>query len=409
LLPARRVRVLESDFYVVWTGFTTRAPQAAGAVGEVPTAILEAQGPLALLANPNLKISPPPLHHARTGAVIHAILDAAGWPPANRIVDVGDAIINHWFVQDIGALEALQQIADAEGGFLREGTNWDIVFESRYHRYDAERSLVSQATLSDTTGALLGYSELALDEEEVYNRAEVVVTEYVEDPETSELWRLEPITLQPGEIRLVIAQYPEEIAFVEGATVTTKIVTPLTLTANATLAEVPRARGVEYTLTNTHLTLALQVELRLTGHATRKVSEQLVRRDDLVSLGKYGLRTFPFTSPWFNAAYADSQALWALATYKEPHPVLQTGFPPIDPDMLYFVTQREVSDRISLVATSWQTQFGITGDFYIESVSVRLASRAVPMYSLTLSPAEADPGWGRFDVSTFDTSMRLAW
>lgn len=411
MLPRRKMKIsmLAPIAGVLWTGWTAAAPKAAATVGGVPTATLEGIGALGLLANPNLKINPPPLHFVKTGVAVNAVLDAVGWPAANRIIDAGDMYVGDWFPEDIGALEALQQLADLEGGIIREGKNWDIVFESRYHRQADAASIASQGTFTDALGAVLGYDELGVGEEQVYNRAEVTVTQFRQDAVASQLWLLNPITLGPGETRIIIAQYPADVAFADAGLTHNMAINPPTFPGVVTITPTIRARRVEYALTNTHGSIGVSVTLQLVGRAFRQVTQFLVRKEDLTSQSKYQLSMYPFPSPWhWNEAYASAQAEWVIETYKEPSPTLRLGFPAGDDVMLAQVVAREMSDRISLVATSWQTQFGISGDFYVENQGFRWAARDMPQFFMDLSQAAADPGFFKFDVGKFDTVGKLA-
>ena len=414
LLPKRRVRLrsVNTDRNL-WTGFLSGPPHPTAIQGTVPKAELNAVGPLALLGRSSLKISPPAMVHAKTGAIINAILDAAGWPAADRIIDAGEVTLGHWFVENIGVLEALQQIVEAEGGFLREGTNWDIVFEGRYHRFSSTPSAVSQGSFSDSAVAQLPYRGVTQDDplRAIFNRVEVGVSQYRQDAAFVELWRMEPISLQPGESRTIIAAFTDRtVAFITTGLSTAKTVIPASIDASVTWTEVITAHRVAYTITNSHATLAAEVMLVLTGRPWREVSKSLVMREDVVSQGKYDLRTYPFSSPWFfNLAYADSAAQWVLATYKDPHPVMGLTFP-IKPDDLWLQTvMRALSHRITLTANSVATQLGVNQDFYIEGMGLVLPHEGIPQFSMILSPANANPGYFTLDVSTLGGGAPIAY
>jgi hypothetical protein len=63
-----------------------------------------------------------------SGARIDAILDAVGWPTAERDIDVGTATVPANTLENISALEHLQQVAHAEGGRFFIGKNGFAVF-----------------------------------------------------------------------------------------------------------------------------------------------------------------------------------------------------------------------------------------------------------------------------------------
>ncbi len=408
MLPGRRVRARSvTGDTTLWTGFTASAPKALAAVGSPPTASIEAVGPFALLANSNLKINPPLMRNVRSGAVINMILDLAGWPAANRIIDDGDMIIGAWFPQNIGVMEALQQIEEAEGGFLREGRNWDIVFESRYHRiYDA-LSATSQATFSDAAASELPYDQIEQDYtlREIVNRAEVPATTYVHDEVPILLASLGATSLMAGQTVEMLVRYAEGVAFVDPTEpmLIEAVVQPDSISASIVATLEPLATSVKVTLTNTHGSLAMSVTAGIYGYGWRITNELRVVREDLPSQDAYQLRTYPFSSPWFSSlAQAEAQAQWAIDRYKDPHPVLRLGYPALPTTMFVQTLLREISDRVTVEAESWQTQFGISSDFYIEGMGLELRALAIPRYTMILSEALPDPGYARFDVDDFD-------
>jgi len=408
LLPKRKLRVrsLTVD-QIVWTGFTAGPPKPIGQVGTYPQASLEAIGPLALLANNNLKISPPPMKHVKTGAVINAILDAANWPSDQRIIDDGDVEIGHWFIENKGVLEALQEIEEVENGFLCEGTNWDIVFQSRYHRNFTLSSNTSLATFSDAFNSDLPYDVVEQDDplRQIFNRVEVTVNNYTLGSYRT-LWELtDTVIIQPGESVTVIAVY-KNIAYVERQYLTPQISfgSFAYFSYINVLSQVYYAKRSEFVIKNTHPTLDMKLSVVISGQPWLETTDVTVRKEDLASQMKYDLRTFPFPSPWYyNRANAESQALWALATYKDPHPVMQVGFPPLPTDMWLQSIQRKLSDRITLVATSPQTQLGISRDFWIEAYSLKLQSGALPRYTMNLSEAPPLTYYFRVDVDVLDS------
>jgi hypothetical protein len=416
LLPRRKVRLrsVTAD-QVLFTGFLDGPPKPTVKQGSLARASLSASGPFALLANSNLRISLPLQQNQRSGVIIGLILDAAGWPAANRIIDTGDVLIGNWAIEDKGVMEALQEIEEAEGGFLREGTNWDIVFESRYARLLNARSISSQATFSDSAVAVLPYKEIDQDDplRQIYNRVEVPVQYYTLDAADSVLWQsVEIISLSPGETRVITAKYGSGIAFARTIPFLQLIttVTPSSLTASLSTALTPNAKSARISLTNTHGSSSMQVAVSLSGKAYRESTKYSVRREDAASQALYNLRTYPFASPWFaNLAYAESTADWVIATYKDPHPVLGVGFP-LKPDLLWMQSiQRVISDRITLTANGTQVPLGINQDFFIESISLSLRTKQIPRYSMALSPAPAPTAWGRFDVHKFNTDFLLAY
>lgn len=413
LLPRRKVRLrsVNADT-VIFAGFLEGPPKVTTEQGSLPKAELNVIGPLALLGNPNLKISVALMENVRTDQVVTAILDAAGWPVANRTIARGDVVLGRWFAEEKGALQALQEIEEAEGGFLREGVNWDIIFENRYYRYYNSSSNTSQATLSDAASAALPYRGINQDDplRQIYNRIEVEVKSYVMDSVDSTLWSSpEVITLQAGESRTIYAKFASDIAFVRTIPYITYVatVTPSSLSGSLTTLFTPRGRSVLVTLTNTHGSSSMEVTFVIIGKAFRDSDSVIVRREDTTSQSKYDIRTYPFSSPWYpNIAYADAAASFALDMYKDPHPVLGIQFP-IKPDAMWLESVfRRISHRITVTANGTQTYLGINEDFFVEGMGISLQNKQLPKFSMILSPAVVIAGagaWWQLDVDHLGT------
>lgn len=86
-----------------------------------------------------------------SGARIHSILDAAGWPQNLRTVDTG---VTRLEVQNASqtVLDMLQEVAATEVGAVYVEDDGSIVFADRYSLISDARALTSQATY-DTTAA----------------------------------------------------------------------------------------------------------------------------------------------------------------------------------------------------------------------------------------------------------------
>ncbi|MEW6472739.1 MAG: LamG-like jellyroll fold domain-containing protein [Actinomycetota bacterium] len=107
-----------------------------------------------------------------SGARINRILDAIGWPAADRQIDTGVAVLQS---AELGgtALEALQRIAETEQGRLFVTTDGKIRFIARDNLLRAPYT-TSQATFGDD-GSELEYGDLSYDDSDrtIYNEAQV--------------------------------------------------------------------------------------------------------------------------------------------------------------------------------------------------------------------------------------------
>lgn len=415
LLPFRKVR-LRSVYgsRILWTGFASGPPKPITQQGALPRASLEAVGALAILGNPNTRINPPAMQNATTGQIIHAILDAAGWPSSARIIDTGEVTLANWFVEDKGVLQALQEIEEAEGGRILEGTNWDIIFESRYHRLTS--SAVSQATFDDSVTPVLGYRAADQDDpiRHVFNDVEITVNPMTTPGATQVLWTLDsPFTVAPLSSVTFIAKISDStIAFA------TSWVNPVVTTdyiisgGTVVVTSVQTARTLEITVTNNHASqTAAGSLLRARGIPVIKGNPYKIRVIDQASINTYGRRAFPFPSPWFpNEAFARSSADLAIARYKDPHAVVaQTHIPQASAALQAGSIPRELSERVTFTANSAQTDLGISQDFYIEQIHHKLERKKLHETSWILTPAETNPGYWILGTSTLGTDTKLAY
>jgi hypothetical protein len=107
-----------------------------------------------------------------SGARVGRILDAAGWPAADRQIDTGVAVLQG---ADLGgnALAALQKVEETEQGRLFVTTDGKVRFIGRDKLLQAPYT-TSQATYGDS-GAELEYDDLVYryDDQTIYNEAHV--------------------------------------------------------------------------------------------------------------------------------------------------------------------------------------------------------------------------------------------
>lgn len=86
-----------------------------------------------------------------TDVAITAILDAVGWPAADRIIDTGDTTLLYWWADGENALQALVTILATEGAgsCAYEDGNGVFHFESRTYRESNPRSTTTQYIITD--------------------------------------------------------------------------------------------------------------------------------------------------------------------------------------------------------------------------------------------------------------------
>lgn len=108
-----------------------------------------------------------------TGTRINRILDTAGWPDEDRVIDVGDSTLQATTLQG-NALSEAQLATDSELGELYVDTQGRIAFRRRLGIYEDIRSNTSQARFGDDRTALpqeLPYAdvEISSDAASLYN------------------------------------------------------------------------------------------------------------------------------------------------------------------------------------------------------------------------------------------------
>lgn len=84
----------------------------------------------------------------RTGEAIGLLLDAVGWAPDARDLDLGVSYLPYWWLDDTDAYDALMQLVDSEGGpaMATVDSQGRLVFRDRHHRLTRPASLTAQAT-----------------------------------------------------------------------------------------------------------------------------------------------------------------------------------------------------------------------------------------------------------------------
>lgn len=112
-----------------------------------------------------------------SGARINRLLDLAGWPTADRLIDTGTiTVVAKGFArtENASVLQHLQEVADSElGKFFVDGAG-HAVFHDRSHRATAARSTASQATFSnDGVGFDWEDVELSYGRDQIVNEATI--------------------------------------------------------------------------------------------------------------------------------------------------------------------------------------------------------------------------------------------
>jgi hypothetical protein len=127
ILPMRQIRILatwSSTDYPVFQGFVESWPVVFPGEMDTEVTVSLVDG-FTMLARAFVSGG---FIEQSSGARIEAILDAVAWPEAERDIDVGIQTVPALTLENVSALEHLQQIAHAEGGRLFMGRDGKVVF-----------------------------------------------------------------------------------------------------------------------------------------------------------------------------------------------------------------------------------------------------------------------------------------
>lgn len=440
IVPGRKVRLLGGsgsfpytfpivfDDNVVWTGFLERLiPEPSP--GGPNLARLEAVGPLGYLNQ--RRVSMAMAATIATGAAVDDVLDAAGWPAADRSIDTGQTTMTRFWTDRVETVTALRKVEDTENGFIVETRAGKLAFEDRHHRL-AGTHLTSQATFSDAAGAARRYSGIRQEDPlpSIFNVFEVTVQRYTVGG-LAVLWTLSESganspALLAGESKTWWASYPNPDSATDGIAVdawTTPVAsTDYTvntqsggggsdLSASVAVAVEKFAQTMKITLTNNSASDGYVTLLQARGTPVTADDPVTMMAEDATSQTSYGERTYP--APGEFVPDTDEGQDWAtynLGIYKDPIPLLAiTLAANRDNTHLAEALTRDISDRITVVAEN-DAGLGINEDFFIEAEH-HVIDMAGARHQVTwdVSPASGYAGTWVLGISELGISARWAY
>jgi hypothetical protein len=392
---------------IQWRGYLDSIdPEARLGGGHL--AKLRALGPLSIVRDKTVNVQIQTNY--QTGAAVGKILDGVDWPVGDRLIDAGNSIMSYWFTSGkVNALNALQDVEETEAGFLREMKDGKIAFEGRNHR-NAGSHILSQCYFSDAATAWYPYSAISQSDflKTIYNVIEADVKDYTVGA-LAVLWVLSDLATSPLAIAAagsvsVWAKYPTQASSYSAIAVdawTTPVATTdflanslptgtgTNLTADITVAVSKFDTSMKITLTNGGASLAYITFLQARGTPIAALDAVKVTRENTVSQGKYGLRTYPVPAKFLSDAEAAGRYCdLILAAYKDPAPVITMSYlANISNATLNEALTRDISDRVTLCATG-NSKIGADQDFFVESInhSLKIKEHRV---TYQLSPAAA--------------------
>lgn len=313
------------------------------------------------------KISTAVHHSIRTGEAINLILDAAGWPEADRDIDLGASTIRWWWEEETDAFTALVRTVNTEGppAIITADGDGAIVFRDRHHRLLDSASLTSQATFRGTGTEPLHSEPMIIDHgwKHIVNAVTFSVDEYAPAMIADVVWTSDrSISVADGETVQIRAESTEP--FINA------------ITPEAGTDYILQSGSIEVTLTRDSGASTL-IRIKATGGPAVIDSLQLrafpltvartvqVRAEEPVSIGKYRRRTYdPPPTPWLNANDAVGIADVILAHRATRRPTVQIVIRNANDARLTQMLERDLSDRITII----EDEASLSDEFYIEQI-----------------------------------------
>ncbi len=342
----------------------------------------------------------------RTDEAIGHVLDAAGWPAADRVIATGDTTMNWWWVDEQDAWDALTDLLETEGAgaSLYEDGEGNVHFESRSYRAITTRCTTVQATFDATTsGSNPGFTAVSFTQNarDVYNDVSMTVA-HRDFWNGKVVWTYgSSLTLTGGQVLEIFAHVDDPIYSVTAPVVTTDYaVTAGSLTSfNATLISattvklVITAGGGGVTLDGpSGSTTGPQLRANILWTYYKEQASQTTSADPLfasrtrsLSLNDAGAR--------MEIPQATAQALCDAAAvyYSIGRPSVSFGIVNRDATRLAQIMQRQISDRVHV--DTGPNEFA--GDVWIEQLNyeITLGGR-VARCGIVASRASSGTGGG---------------
>jgi hypothetical protein len=423
ILPGRKVRLRTTApvAAILWTGYLEKL-LPSGKVYGIPTVQMEATGPISRIVGK--KVTAAASTSQMTGTIIGTILDDAGWPADERSIDEGQTAIDNWFVNGGNALNAVRDVEETELGLFSEGADGKLVFEDRHHRLKVPHT-TSQQTYSDISGAEMQYNDIEQQDpiSDIYNDISAVVTRYTTAENAEVLWTLDdsPV-LAPGESVTFWAEYPNTnkdsstgayVASWETPVVGTDITQTGVDNSDISVSASKFSNNMKIVITNNNaVSTATLTLVQALGVKVTKNTPVGITSEDVTSQDNYGKRTYPLPAPWLQSVNVGRDYTnYIVGRYKNPVPVISLSYIANKSDAaLTEMLIRNISDRITVIATGNTTELGINDDFFIESIHHRISnSGTLHVVTYELSDAYGDGGFWVLGTSELGTNTKLAY
>ena len=359
----------------------------------------------------NARVKPLPVSAgALPGALLNSVLDRANWPAGKRIIEDGQTVTGPYFPEETLAFDAIGDIEQTEGGLTFEDGAGNFVFQDRSFRLTGE-ALIPQATFSDIPGAPVSYLRSTKPDEpvrDVYNEVTVIVSK-ASTAATAVIWTFDDTlpSIPAGTSLIIVATY-SDTGFINW--LTPVIGTDVAATvpdSDLAVVVVKSSKEMRMTITNSAALPTTLTTLQARGSRIT-FTEYGYSTDDLRSIDRYGLKTYPLEVPYLadlNIAIDRAHAI--VTQYAEPNPIIDVQFEIYSDELRDTLYSLEVSSRIRFIAQGIVTNLGFDTDFYVEGVrESRDYASGVHYVILELSSAAAYSGFFIWGISQWGVDTK---
>lgn len=413
----------------LWHGFVTRIVPGPSVKG-VDTVIIEGEGPLGYVNQK--EITPPVIANMVTGSIVSTLLDKTGWANSGtmtgsfRDLDAGQTTVVTFVHALDKPLAIIRKVEETEGGFIRESNSGKIVFESRTRRGQSPYT-TSVATFTDSPTGTLFYNEINQEEPLAFVFNEMVTTiQTYGTGATGTLWKLAStgVEIPPSGSRTFVATFPGPTAAVNQIGVFSWNTPTATADYNVTsdpagtgtnlnslvvVTTVDNVNQLELIITNTSTRLAYIAALQARGIPLQRDDPLVIPKRDGTSEVTFGKRTAPIHGGYTPSVQEGVDwADWNVAVYGDPTPRFGISFIANRSEAhIDHAIRRDVSDRITLVATGTTNNLGVTGDFFIERVEGKIEADRTYTVKYLVSEAQQFSDMWVMNVSSLGINNRL--
>jgi len=304
----------------------------------------------------------------RTGEAIGYILDAAGWPAADRDLDSGATYIRWWWEEGTDAFAAVERVLNSEGipALVTVDVDGNFVFRDRHHRLTRAASITLQATFRDTGTEPVMTAPLEYDHgwRDIINSVTFSVAERDPAPELSAVWTASGvISIADGETVPLRVEVSDPFI---GA-IMPEAGTDYTLLSGAVTITLSRTQGASATIfitANGGPATIDALQLRAYPLVVRRTVQ--IHAEDSTSISKHGRRSLPSEAgaPWAGVHDAAALADIVLAHRAERLPVVRVRLVSANDTRLAQMLGRDLSDRVTII----DAETGLNGEFFIERI-----------------------------------------